>query len=491
MKKIKYLLYSLLLCGLLLFSISADSTQIAGLHRYLLANGMEVFIFENHSVPLVKIQITFRCGALAQTVDTAGLFHLYEHMLFKGNKIFKSDSDFQAAMKEIGVTSWNGGTSTEFVDYYFTVPADKLAKGVEFWANAVRYPLFREDELATEKQVVINEIRGSHNDPGRIYEGAMDKAFYYKYPWRRDATGPEENIRNATRQELLDIQKHYYIPNNAALFIGGDVDPEAALEIIKTCFADWQAGPDPWKAAPPAHPFLDRDILLVYPDQSMYQGLMSVDLRLRGPDVLDDTNATYAADGWLMLLEDPNGRFKNSIYSKVPGVYKKEYINASYFTQRDGAAIYFRTYLTVDPVADSAERALLFKKAIIEEMQEIIDNPDYFSDRDFALVKTRLEDRQLLDMETSDQLVSSLSFWWSSASTDYYLGYIANMRKVTLDDVKAFIRKYITGRKMLAGVIMNPADYAKQKGEFGKAGFAEIQKSTAFWWSESKKGGTK
>jgi zinc protease len=490
-RKIKYSAFALLISGLLLFSISAESTNIPGLHRYQLDNGMEVFIFENHAVPLVKIQITFRCGAIAQTAKTAGLFHLYEHMLFKGNKVFKTDSDFQAAMKEIGVTSWNGGTATEAVEYHFTVPADKLAKGVAFWANAVRYPLFKKDELATEKQVVINEIRGGHNDPGRIYEGAMTKAFYYRYPWRRDVSGPEENIRNATRAQLLDIQKHYYIPNNAALFIGGDVDPEAALEVVKTYFSDWKAGPDPWEFELPAHPFLTKDISLVYPSPPMYQGLMSVDMRLRGPDVLADPHDTYAADVWLMLLEDPNGKFKNDIYKKVKGIYKKEYIDASYFTQRDGAVIYFRTYLVVDPAGNSAEHVEAFKAAVLDEMKKILDDPDYFSKQDFDLVKTRLEDKQLLDMQTADQLISSLAFWWSSADTDYYLHYIANMKKITIDDVKAYIRKYISGRHILTGVQMNPGDYQKEKGRFSKDGYTEIKKENAFWWSNLEKGGTK
>jgi zinc protease len=489
MKRITCMLCSILLAAFVLFTVTGETTQIAGLRHYRLDNGMEVFIFENHVVPLVKIQISFRCGAIAQTAKNAGLFHLYEHMLFKGNKVFKSDSDFQAAMKEIGVTSWNGGTSTEYVEYHFTVPADKLAKGVAFWANAVRYPLFKEDELAAEKQVVINEIRGYHNDPGHIYEGAMDKAFYYRYPWRRDVSGPEENIRNATRQDLLDIQSHYYIPNNAALFIGGDVDPEAVLEIAKTYFGDWPAGPDPWKEPPPAHPFLNNDVFLSYADPSMYQGLMSVDLRQRGPDVLADPQFTYAADVWLFLLEDPNGRFRNDIFNKVRGIYKKEYITASYFTQRDGGAIYFRTYLTAAPEGGNIERALLFKEAVLEEMTAVLDDPHYFSEEDFALVKTRLEDKQLLDMETADQLISSLSFWWASASTEYYLGYIDNLKKVTIDDVRAFIRKYISGRDMLMGVVMNPADYAKNKEELGKNGFTEIRKSTAFWWSQPGKGG--
>jgi len=484
MKIIKHSAAVLLLAYLFVTSVSAESTNIKGLSRYVLDNGMELFIFENHAVPLVKIQITFRCGALAQTPDTAGLFHLYEHMLFKGNKIYRSDSDFQAAMKEIGVTSWNGGTSTEYVDYYFTVPADKIEKGVEFWANAVRYPLFLEDELETEKQVVLNEIKGYHNDPGRIYESAMNNNLFYRYPWRKDISGPELNVTNASRESMLAIQKNYYIPNNAALFIGGDVNPEKALALVNLYFGDWPKGSDPWQAASVPHPFLTEDKYLYYTDESMYKGLMAVDLRLRGPDVLDDPEATYAADVWLMLLEDPHGRFKTNIFANVPGVYRKELIDASYFTQRDGAAIYFRAYLVVDEAENSAEQALLFKKAIIEEMNEIINNPEYFSQADFALVKTRLEDRQLLEMETATQLISSLSFWWSSANTEYYLSYIENMKKVMFTDVKNYIQKYITSQNMLLGILINPEDLEKQKMEFAKAGFEEIWKSNAFWWAD-------
>jgi predicted Zn-dependent peptidase len=124
-------------------------------------------------------------------------------------------------------------------------------------------------------------------------------------------------------------------------------------------------------------------------------------------------------------------------------------------------------------------------------MKKILDDPDYFSKQDFDLVKTRLEDKQLLDMQTADQLVSSLAFWWSSADTDYYLHYIANMKKITIDDVKAYIRKYISGRHILTGVQMNPGDYQKEKDRFSKDGYTEIKKENAFWWSNLEKGGTK
>ena len=136
---------------LLLLGAALFAGEVPGLSTYVLDNGLEVFVLENHVVPLVTIQLTFRCGAIAQSRETAGLFHLYEHMLFKGNEVYRDQSDFKTAMKELGVGSWNGGTSTEYVTYYFTIPSEKMKKGIEFWANAVRYPLLDPEELEIEQ----------------------------------------------------------------------------------------------------------------------------------------------------------------------------------------------------------------------------------------------------------------------------------------------------------------------------------------------------
>ena len=80
-----------------------------GLSTKTLSNGLEVFVFRNTNVPLATVQITFRAGAVGQTPDTAGLFHLYEHMLFKGNDVYADEAALNAAMTELGVSGWNGG----------------------------------------------------------------------------------------------------------------------------------------------------------------------------------------------------------------------------------------------------------------------------------------------------------------------------------------------------------------------------------------------
>ncbi|MBU0926281.1 MAG: insulinase family protein [Spirochaetes bacterium] len=473
------------------FYAFADETPISGLHRYSLGNGLELFVLENHAVPLSRIQITFRCGSITQEPDTAGLFHLYEHMLFKGNSKYRTETEFSAAMTDLGVAEWNGGTSTEYVTYYFTVPSDKTEAGLEFWSYAMREPLFDPAELGIEQGVVSNEINGNLSDPDRVYSAAMDKALFGKYPWRRDIGGNEAVIRSATVETLRAIQSEYYLPNNAALFVGGDVDPEAVYAMAKRWYGEWKAGADPWKNPAPAHPTpgTETPVYLAYPDESLPEGIAYIETRYRGPDVLAEPAPTYAADVWGYLIQAPDGRFKTSVYDAVPALYDKDYIGGYYYTQRDGGQVSFYTYCFVDPAFPLAERAkAAFKGAVVSgEVQAMVSDAAYFSDDDYSVVKRKMEDEQILNLETPEKFIETLSFWWSVASTDYFFRYVPNMKKVQRSDIGAFLTKFVLSNVEVMAIRMNPADFAAESESLAAAGFATVSAETAFWWKDGKK----
>ena len=119
---------ALLLLPLQILSAQSAQNQVG---HMVLPNGLEVFVAENHSVPLVTVCVAFRGGASAQTPETAGLFHLYEHMMFAGNAKFPTKESFNAALNSMGTTAWNGATGTEYINYYITVPSEKTEAAVE------------------------------------------------------------------------------------------------------------------------------------------------------------------------------------------------------------------------------------------------------------------------------------------------------------------------------------------------------------------------
>lgn len=474
----------LLVCTPVVF---AQETPIAGLSRFTLDNGLELFVLENSQVPLTKIQITFRCGALTQTPETAGYFHLYEHMLFKGNDRYKTEKEFSAAMTALGVAEWNGGTSSEYVTYYFTVPSNKTREGLDFWSHAVKHPIFDEEELAIEKNVVINEINGYNSEPDWIFSGAVDKILFADYPWRRDVGGYEALLRKATVQSMKDIQSTYYVPNNTAIFVGGDVVAEDVLAMVQDLYGDWAKGPDPWANPPPAHPTpaSEEPAYLIYPDESLPPGIAYMQMTMRGPDVVRDPQATFAADVWGQLIANPDGRFKNMVMELVPGLYHKNYLGAGYYTQRDGGQISFSSYFfTAADEAPIAQRAIeFFQPAIIgNEIAAMIEDPAYFSDEEFAIVKQIMEDQIILLLETPESFIENFSFWWSVASADYFFEYIPSMKEVTRSDLAAFLQKYVMENVELIAIRANPMDVDAELADLEANGFTIVDSSNAFWW---------
>src|ERR1700675_5017318 len=126
------------------------------IQRKVLANGLEVIVVENHGVPLATIEIDVKNGSFTQSPEYEGLAHMYEHMFFKANSKYPEMNQFWDRASELGAV-FNGSTEEERVNYYMTVPAEKLGDAIQLVASAIRAPLFRRDELERERQVVSGE----------------------------------------------------------------------------------------------------------------------------------------------------------------------------------------------------------------------------------------------------------------------------------------------------------------------------------------------
>ncbi|HOJ98123.1 MAG TPA: pitrilysin family protein [Termitinemataceae bacterium] len=455
-----------------------------GFSRQVLDNGLEVFLYENHSTPLVYIEIAFRCGGITQDERTAGLFHFYEHLMFKGNSRYPTAAAVQTAYLDLGVSQWNGSTGSEYVNYYFTVPSHMIREGLEFWSFAIREPLLKEEEIEREKGVVISEITGDFSDPDHIFQAAVDKHLFPRYPWRRDPRGTVENVRSCTREDLLRIKNTYYVPNNAALFIGGDIDPVKTLALVKEIYGSWKAAPDPWATA--LSPQLDKPfqqpLFLVYPDSTVNPRIGVVSIYYRGPDVQRDTTATYGADVWGTLLDNPAGRYKTRLIQANLGIPDPRYTGAWYWTQRDGGQIVFWAYLLRDERPFSQKVRSLYELLSQQEIPAMVQDASYFSAEEFELVKQVLENQQILEQETVEGFLRNLRFWWASASTDYYFSYMKNLRSTTKEAVSRYVQQYLLETAPLITLRIHPSVYEQEKKRLESDGFTVITEDKAFWW---------
>ena len=277
------------------FFAFAESTNFPGLYRYKLDNGLELFVAENDSAPLAYIEIAVRAGAVTQTPENAGLFHLYEHMLFKGNARYENQDAFTEAANTMGQIDQNGSTGLDRVNYFFTIPSSLVRDGLEFWSYAVRTPKLEQQELENEKSVVLAEINADFTDPAHIRGAALYRTMFPASPWRVDVSGSPEVIQNASVESLREIQNKYYIPKNSAIFVGGNVNHDEVYGYVKEIYSDWQNPAEETAFEKPEGKFpLSSDKKLVFVNSGSSDNMIQASYYLRGPDGETDFEDTLS-----------------------------------------------------------------------------------------------------------------------------------------------------------------------------------------------------
>lgn len=469
-------LTALLLVILLGSQVFAESTPVENLFNYILDNGLEVFVAENHIVPLVYIEICVKGGGVGQTAENAGLFHLYEHMMFKGNSLYQTAEEMQNAITALGVPSWNGSTGSQYVNYFFTVPSDRLEEGLEFWSAAIRNLKMDPREFEAEKKVVLSEIDGNAADPSQIAYNFMSDKLFPEAPYTRSPAGEHDVVANATIEQLRQIQKEYYIPNNAALFIGGDVNPDEAYELVKKIYGDWERGENPWiknNLKMTQEPLAETEYWIMPFDQvSPY--IAQIEIVMRGPDAEYDEDATVAADMLNAYYGDPQSAFKQALIQDPNlGIPDPNYCSISYYTQRRHGLTDFNA-VVLSPEVQLAGRAQ-YLASILQDLCAAT-KPDG-SDESLAMlegVKQVFYNEEIYAEETAQGLLSQVRFWWSCIDKEYFYTYLDNLRSISVADLDFYADTYLTGKNMLVIVFVNPALVEAYEDEYRAAGFRII-----------------
>lgn len=473
------------------FCLSAQETAVSSLFHYTLENGLELFVMENDSAPLAYIEIAVKAGAVTQTPENAGLFHLYEHMMFKGNEKYPNQKEAYSALNKMGVSDWNGTTSIDRVNYFFTVPAALLKDGLEYWSYAVRTPLLDKQELENEKAVVLSEIEGGLSEPGRVFGAGVFKEMFPSCPWKTDTSGSPQIIKNAAAEDLKKIQEEYYVPANTALFVGGAVEHNEVYSLVNEIYGSWQNGKNAIireKIETSPKNLFKTTKKLVFPDPRSSKNIGRLVFYLRGPDAQTEPEDTYAADVWSYLLANPAGSFVSEAVGNGDfNIPDADYIGGGYSTMRATGLISFSAAFMNDEKLSVTERAeLILDYWKNQAVKDAFKNGTGYDESDIAKVKDRLEDSRIYSMETASGFLKGLSAEWASAGTDYALSYDANIVKVTRKDVTNFVEKYIKDKNGLAVLFVNPGYYEEHKKEFEKSGWQELNSENARWWKESK-----
>jgi zinc protease len=413
-----------------------------------LANGLEVVVLEDHSIPLVTIEMAVKNGSYTEPPELNGLSHLYEHMFFKANRAVAVKEEYLKTIGQMGI-AYNASTREEVVNYYFTTTSPNLRTAMQFMKDSARYPLFIEDEFERERQVVIGEIDRQESNPFFYLSKEMTDRLFFKYPSRKSPLGNRQTVSAATTAMMRLIQSRYYVPNNSALVITGDVNPDTVFALAQEFYGDWQRTEDPFIKYPLVeHPPLSKSEggVITQPVENVV-----INIGWHGPSIGKDDAATYAADVFSFILTQPNSRFQRSLVDTglVNGVA------IGYYTQRNVGPI----SVIAQTTPDKARAAV---KAIYNEISHFNDK-DYFTDEQLESAKALLEADDLYSREKLSEYSHTLSFWWASTGLDYFRGYLGRLRATSRADINRYVTTYIQGKPHVGLALLSDTAQAQIK----------------------------
>ena len=411
-----------------------------------LANGLQVIVIENHAVPLVTVELDVKNGGYTQTPEYEGLAHLYEHMFFKANRTIPSQEKYLERLRQLG-GSWNGTTSEERVNYFVTVGTDSMRPAMQFMEDAIRYPLFQQDELVRERPVVIGEFdRNEANPYVHLFRGIDTLLWTNAYYSRKNVIGDRKVILSTPQDKMREIQRRYYVPNNSALILAGDVTPAKGFAMAEDIYGDWPRGDDPFTTPVPEPPPLTKSqaAIVTQPVKAA-----AVVLRWQGPSVTRDPKATYAADVLSTILNKPTSRFTKRLVDSGLAF---------------GANINYYTLSHVGPITlflqTTPEKVLDAERAALEEVAHFTDST-YVTQQELTDAQKELGIQSLYEREQSTNWAHTIGFWWAVAGLDYYRDYVPNMQKVTRSDLARYAQQYLQGKPYVVGAMMSAESLQK------------------------------
>ena len=430
-------------------SAAAPLAEAASLVNKVLPNGLEVIVLEDHSVPLVTVELAVRNGSFTEPPELNGLSHLFEHMFFKVTADAALKGEYLRNIDALGII-YNGETHEEVVNYYFTTTTPNFPVSMRFLRDQAQFQTFDEGQFAQEREVVIGELDRHESNPYSALNEEMNRRLFFKYPSRKRPGGDKETVRSATTEKMRLIKSRYYVPNNSAIIVTGDVTPQAVFQLVEQLFGEWQRrDKDPFIEFPLVeHPPLPKSegLLITAPVNNVI-----VELGWQGPSIGKDDAATYAADVFSFILRQPNSRFQRALVDSglVTGV------NFGYYTQRNVGPINLLFQTTPDKV-----RAAV--KAAYNEIAHFND-PNYFTDEELESAKALLEADDLYSREKLSDYSHTIGFWWSTTGLDYFRGYLKRLRATSRRDISKYISDYVQAKPHI-GLAMMSEEALKASG---------------------------
>ncbi|MCL5429104.1 MAG: insulinase family protein, partial [Chloroflexi bacterium] len=282
-----------------------------------LSNGLKILLKEIHTTPIISQWLWVRVGSRDEMPGVTGVSHWVEHMQFKGTPNFPAGKLDKDISRDGGY--WNAMTYIDWTVYFETMPANKIDLALRLEADRLVNSLFKPEEVASERTVIISERQGNENNPMFLLDEDVQTAAFVSHPYRHEVIGNMADLQSMTREDLYNHYRRFYTPNNAILAVAGDFDSKAMLARIEELYESIPSGEEPTRVAKeePA-PAEERRVVTQGPGETIFVRAAYRSLPATDPDFF----ALGVADS---LLAGPSNLnlFSGGISNKTSRLYQR------------------------------------------------------------------------------------------------------------------------------------------------------------------------
>ena len=401
--------------------------------KYVLPNGLTLVVHEDHSDPVVHVDVTYHVGSAREEIGKSGFAHFFEHMMFQGSDNVADEQHFKIVSDAGGTL--NGSTNRDRTNYYETVPSNQLEKMLWLEADRMGYLLdaVTQKKFEIQRSTVKNE-RGQNYDNrpyGLVGETASRNLYPYGHPYSWLTIGYVEDLNRGDVNDLKNFFLRWYGPNNATVTIGGDVKVADVVKLVEKYFGVIPRGPEVKPVVVPAA-VLTADRYASYTDNYAKLPLLFVQF---------PTVPNYHKDmGALACLAQVLGQGKNSVmYQQL--VKKQLALQSNTFSQLSELAGEMSFQVVPSPGKSLTVIDSLFRNALDSfEARGVTDD-------DIAKFKGGIEAQQINGLQSVSGKVSQLAAFQTFAGNPNKIADLIKMySSVTKEDVMRVYNEYIKGK---------------------------------------------